>query len=283
MSPSPGNGGPRAPYPCHRTRSALPITGRLDEPAWRQAPKSPRFVDVVSGGPALYDTRAAALWDDANLYVGFWVEEPFVRADLTERDSIIFSENDVEVFIDGIDAYYELEINARNTVYEVFFIWKDAYEPGGRFDVPEFNLFARDAHSFGGNDYFATEYFWRGSHPRGLRWAIPDWDFPGLRTAVHVSGDINNPASVDQGWTVEVALPWAGMGPLAHGRPVPPSPGDVWQLQFARYEKILSTGQHVGWTWDPVGSHDNHRPEAFTRIRFEDQDVETMQCGADAH
>jgi hypothetical protein len=279
MSSSLSNDGPRAPYPCHRTRSVLPVTGRLDEPAWQQVPKSPRFVDVVSGGPALYDTRAAALWDDENLYVGFWVEEPFVRAELTERDSIIFSENDVEVFIDGIDAYYELEINALNTVYEVFFIWKDAYEPGGCFDVPEFNLYSRDAHSFGGNDYFATDYFWRGSHPRGLRWAFPDWDFPGLRTAVHVSGDINNPGSVDRGWTVEVALPWAGMVPLAHGRSVPPSPGDVWRLQFARYEKILSTGQHVGWTWDPVGSHDNHRPEAFTRIRFDDQDAETVQSG----
>jgi hypothetical protein len=264
----------REPYRCHRTSSRLLVTGRLDEPAWQRAPRSPRFVDIVSGGPALYDTRAAALWDDQNLYVGFWVEEPFVQAELTERDSIIFAENDVEVFIDGVDAYYELEINARNTIYEVFFIWKDAYQPGGVFDLPEFDLHARDAHSFGGNHYFATEYFWRGSHPRGLRWAFPDWDFPGLRTAVHVSGELNNTDTVDRGWTAEIALPWAGMQRLAHGRALPPKPGDEWRLQFARYEKLLSDGQHVGWAWDPVGSDDNHRPEAFTRIRFDDQDVE---------
>ena len=271
----------REPYACYRTHSPLRITGRLDEPAWQRAPRSARFVDIVSGGPALYDTRAAALWDDENLYVGFWAEEPFVQAELTERDSIIFAENDVEVFVDGVDAYYELEINARSTVYEVFFIWKDAYQAGGSFDLPEFNLRTSDAHSFGGNDYFATEYFWRGSHPRGLRWAFPGWDFPGLWTAVHVSGELNNPAIVDRGWTAEIALPWAGMELLAHGRSLPPTPGDEWRLQFARYEKLVSTDQHLGWAWDPVGSKDNHRPEAFTRIRFADQDVEALPPGRD--
>jgi hypothetical protein len=32
--------------------------------------------------------QAAALWDDEYLYVGFWIEEPFVRARLTERDAL---------------------------------------------------------------------------------------------------------------------------------------------------------------------------------------------------
>ena len=58
----------------------------------------------------------------------------------TERDSLIFHENDVEVFIDGGDCYYEFEINALGTIYEVFFIWRDAYRRGSRFDVPEFDL-----------------------------------------------------------------------------------------------------------------------------------------------
>jgi hypothetical protein len=276
MPGNPDNGAQERPYTCYRTHAQPRLTGRLDEPAWQRAPRSPRFVDIVTGGPALYDTRAAALWDDDYLYVGFWVEEPFVQAELTERDSIIFAENDVEVFIDGVDAYYELELNARNTIYEVFFIWKDAYAAGGTFDLPEFNLITRDAHSFGGNDYFATEYFWRGSHPRGLRWAFPDWDFPGLRTAVHVSGTLNDNTTPDHGWTAEIALPWSGMKHLAHGRSLPPRAGDEWRLQFARYEKLLDTGLHVGWAWDPAGSRDNHRPEAFTLIRFDDQDVQTL-------
>ncbi len=258
-------------YTAYRAAAPLVVDGDLNEPSWQMAPKSPRFVDVVTGGPALYDTRAAVLWDDRALYVGFWIEEPYVEATLHERDAIIFQENDVEVFIDGGDAYYELEINALNTVYEVFFIWKDAYSRQGRFDVPEFDVYHPRAYTFGGNDDRSVAHFWRGSHPRGARWAFPDWDFPGLQTGVKVHGRINDPAHVDQGWTAEVAFPWTGMTWLAGDRPLPPRSGDVWHLQFARYEKVMGTDRHVGWAWDSVGSRDNHRPERFTPIRFSDR------------
>jgi Carbohydrate-binding family 9 len=66
------------------------------------------------------------LWDDTSLYVGYWVEEPFVEATLTERDAPIYKNNDVELFIAGRDAYYEVEINAFGTIYEVFFIWEES-------------------------------------------------------------------------------------------------------------------------------------------------------------
>ena len=89
------------PYICHRASQPIIIDGDLSKPAWRNATKSPRFVDMISGAPGMFNTQMAALWDDTNLYVAFWVEEPFVEAHLTERDSTIFQENDVEVFIDG--------------------------------------------------------------------------------------------------------------------------------------------------------------------------------------
>src|SRR5215210_6755910 len=89
------------PYICYRASGPLALDGRLSEAAWQAAPKAPRFVDMVTGEPGFFDTRAAALWDDENLYIGFWIEEPFVEAHLTQRDSLIFNENDVEVFIDG--------------------------------------------------------------------------------------------------------------------------------------------------------------------------------------
>ncbi|MCL4521536.1 MAG: carbohydrate-binding family 9-like protein [Firmicutes bacterium] len=261
-------------YVCYRTGTPIQIDGSLEENAWRKAPKSPRFVEVVSGGPALYDTRAAMLWDDQYLYVGFWVEEPFVQANLTERDAIIFAENDVEVFIDGIDAYYELEINARNTIYEVFFIWKDAYQRKGVFDVPEFDVYAPNVYTFGGNHDRSVAHFWRGSHPRGARWAFPGWDMPGLKTAVEIDGKINDPTNVDRGWTVEIAIPWSGMQWLAGKRALPPREGDEWRFQFARYEKLASTDHHLGWTWDPVGSTDNHYPERFTTVKFSQESVD---------
>ncbi|MDR2434621.1 MAG: hypothetical protein LBD47_08640 [Treponema sp.] len=34
-----------------------------------------------------------------NLYAAYWIEEPDVRASFTERDSLIWFDNDVEVFL----------------------------------------------------------------------------------------------------------------------------------------------------------------------------------------
>jgi hypothetical protein len=269
-----------ADYTCHRTRTPLVVDGHLNEAAWNQALRSPRFVDMVTGEPALFDTRAAAIWDDYNLYIGFWIEEPFVEAHLTERDSLIFMENDIEVFIDGGDCYYEFEINALNTVYEVFFIWRDAYQRGSRFDVPEFDLLSRKALSFGGNYDRSGWNFWRGTHPRGVRWAFLDWDFPGMQSAVQVDGAINDRSRISKGWTVELALPWSGMNWLANGRSLPPKEGDVWNIFFGRFEKLETAGTlpqpQPAWCWTKHGTLDSHIPEKFTRVKFSTQLVEDL-------
>ena len=267
-------------YNCHRTLEAIRVDGRLDERAWSGAPKSPRFVDMINGRPGFFDTRAAALWDDLNFYVAFWVEEPFVAASLTERDATIFQENDVEVFIDGRDCYYEFEINALNTVYEVFFIWQDAYER--KFNTPEFDVFSRPAYTFGGNHDRGARTFWRGTHPRGLRWAFTDWDFPGLRTAVQVQGTLNENSEIDEGWTVEIAFPWSGMTHLADGRSLPPADGDEWRIFFGRFEK-LAVGNAVvspAWSWGRIGDTDNHIPERFTRVHFLTATVEEISAAS---
>jgi hypothetical protein len=265
-------------YKCYRTRSSLTIDGKLDERVWQKAPQSPRFIDVIGGAPALYDTRTALLWDEANLYIGFWCETPYPEAHISVRDGLLWFENDVEVFIDGGDAYYEFQINALNTIYEVFYIWRDAYVKGGRFDVPEFDIFAHSALTFGGNHDRTGEYFWRGSHPRGIRWTFRDWDFPGLKTAVHIDGKLNDKTVVSNGWTLELAFPWSGMQWLANGRALPPLAGDVWRLFLGRYEKLLLNGAetHVGWAWDKIGTNDNHYPERFTPIAFTTEYVEDL-------
>jgi cellulose/xylan binding protein with CBM9 domain len=269
-----------AHYTCYRTRTPPTVDGRLADAAWRKAPKSPRFVDMVTGDPALLDTRAAALWDDQSLYIGFWIEEPFVEARLTERDSLIFMENDVEIFIDGGDCYYEFEINALGTIYEVFFIWQDAYTRGSRFDVPEFDLLAHKALSFAGNYDRAGATFWWGTHPRKARWAFLDWDFPGLHSAVHVAGTINDRSVVDRGWTVELAFPWAGMRWLADGRALPPRDGDVWGMFFGRFERLETAGAlpqpQPAWCWNKHGVLDTHVPECFTRVHFSGQYIEEL-------
>ncbi len=89
------------------------IDGHLEDDAWREAPWSEAFVDIT-GNPALRPTRATRvkmLWDATHLYVGAHLEEPQPWATLTLHDSVIFHDNDFEIFIDpdGDNAmYYEV-------------------------------------------------------------------------------------------------------------------------------------------------------------------------------
>ena len=239
---------------------------------WDAAERSHRFADMVSGAPGFWDTRAAALWDDEALHIRFWVEEPFLRADVQERDGLVFLENDVEVFVDGGDCYYELELNAAGTVYEVFFIWQDAFGPDTRFATPEFDLLAQHALTFAGDDDRSGPTFWRGGHPRGPRWAFRQWDFPGLQVSVALDGTLNDDRDIDRGWTAEITLPWAGMTHLANGRSLPPLPGDEWRMFFGRFQRLEIGGHevlpHPALVWTPHGRFDAHMPEAWTRVVF---------------
>lgn len=261
-----------ANYSAKKILENITVDGNLSKDIWQKAERSPRFVDMVTGTPGFYNTQAAIIWNEDYLYIGFWIEEPFVAATQTERDSIVFLENDIEVFIDGGNCYYELEINALNTIYEVFFIWRDAYTKGGKFDVPEFNIFDKKTLTFGG-DYDRTgKSFWWGLHPRGLRWAFLDWDLEGLKTAVRVDGKINDDTSIDRGWEVEIAVPWKSLKWLANGRSLPPKEGDIWKIFLGRFQKMLASGReiqpHPAWCWNKHGVYDTHLPECFTNVHF---------------
>jgi len=267
-----------ARFTCYRTNQPIQIDGNLNKPVWSKAPKSGRFVDMASGNPGFYDTRMSALWDDTNLYIAFWVEEPFIDAHYTERDSIIFQENDVEVFIDGEDCYYELELNAIGTLYEVFFIWRDAYKRGGHFDLPEFDVHERQAYTFGGDYDRNPTSFWKGTHPRGIRWAFTDWDFPGVQIATQIDGTLNDDSDIDRGWTAEIALPWAGMNHLANGRSLPPKDNDTWRMFFGRFQKLMNAGKevqpHPAWALSSHGFYDTHQPDRFPYVTFSTTSVD---------
>lgn len=259
-----------AHYTAYRAAASIHIDGRLDEASWQAAPRSPRFTDLIHGDPAIHDTRASVLWDDENLYVGYWIEEPIVTATLTERDAPIYTNNDVELFIAGKDTYYEFEINALGTIYEVFFIWEEAYEKGGYSQIPEFSRNTKGAVPFNGVGFT--------NHPRGPRIGFWNWDFPGLKKAVFIDGTLNDDTDRDRGWTVELALPWYGMKWLAHGdgRSLPPRDGDIWRMDFSRfnqYKEAPPSSDSGGWAWSPHGVWDSHVPECFPYIHFSTKSV----------
>ncbi len=259
-----------AHYTAYRMAEPPVIDGRLDEVSWQRAPRSPRFVDLITGQRAIHDTRAAVLWDDTYLYVGFWVEEPFVRAYLTERDAPIYNDNDVEVFIAGPDGYYEFEMNAFGTIFEVFYIWEEAYERGGYNRAPEFQRTVPGYHPFNGVGFTR--------HPRGPRLGFGQWDLPGLKSAVFIDGTLNQDGDRDRGWTAELAFPWQGLKWLAHGdgRALPPRDGDTWRIDFSRfnqYKEAPPAQDSSGWVWSAHGVWDSHIPECFPFIHFSTQTV----------
>jgi len=241
-APGPATVAPKY-YICHRTDLEIIVDGWLDDRAWQGAPWTDTFSDIE--GPAKpaprYRTRVKMLWDDVYLYVAARLEEPHVWATLTERDAIVFHDNDFEIFIDpNGDAreYYEIEVNALNTIFDLFL--ERTYLDGGP--------------------------------------ARHEWNLEGMRSAVAIDGTLNDPSDVDAGWSVEFALPWRALGEWAH-RPAPPDLDDVWRMNFSRvqwrhvikdgrYEKVAGAPED-NWVWSPQGAVNMHLPRRWGCVCFD--------------
>jgi hypothetical protein len=229
-------------YAALHAARPLDIDGVLDEPAWRDAPWSTPFVDIegdLRPRPRL-NTRMKMLWDRRYLYIGAELEEPHVWATITRHDAVIFRDNDFEVFIDpdgDAKEYAELELNALNTVWDLFLAVP--YRDGGH--------------------------------------AENSWDIEGLRTAVRVNGTINRPADVDSGWTVEIAIPWRGLARASHSLSPPTAGQRwrinfsrvEWRTNIVnrKYQKIPGEKED-NWVWSPQGVVDMHQPEHWGFLEF---------------
>ena len=237
---------PRA-YTCARASGPIKIDGNPDDPAWCDAPWTDDFVDIEGSRKPLprFRTRAKMLWDDEYFYVAAEMIEPHVCATLTEKNSVIYHDNDFEIFIDpdgDNHDYYEFEVNALNAIWELHLLkpYRDGGDP-----------------KLGAN-------------------------IDGLRSAVQVDGTINDPRDADEGWTVEVAIPWTGLKQYNKGRPTPPRMGDVWRVNFSRVQWTydVTDGRYVkhprerqpedNWVWSPQGVIDMHRPERWGVVMFND-------------
>jgi len=259
-------------YTAYRTSGTIQLDGKLTEPSWTAAKASSTFVDLVSGKPTLHDTRIKILWDDQYLYVGYEIEEPNVQAKFLKRDAPIWQDNDIELFIAFDHTYYELEVNAHGTLYEGLFIWQNDYAKLGFENFPSVNITDPNIkhQPFNGVGYT--------KHPRGKRWAFLAWDFPGLRSAVHINGTLNKDGDTDRGWTVEFAIPWNGMKALAHGDPraIPPREGNLWRMDFSRFNQYRAPSparDSGGWALSHHGIWDSHIPEVFAKVKFSETTV----------
>ena len=245
-------------YVCYRSSGSMTVDGRGDEPAWEEAPWTDAFVDIVGERKPepRFRTRAKMLWDDQYFYVFADMEEPHVWASLTKKNSVIYHDNDFEVFIDpdgDNHNYYEFEMNAFNTIWEL--------------TLPK-------PYSDGGNAQLGT-------------------NLAGLLSAVDVRGTLNDPSDTDSGWSVEIAIPWEGLKAYAGSAGCPPSTGEQWRVGFSRvnwlidiidgkYRKVpRSAHPEDNWVWTPQGVVNMHRPERWGYVQFENKPAEQLKFRPD--
>ncbi len=220
------------------------IDGKDDESSWKMTPWSEAFIDIEGREIPRYDTRVKMLWNHTYLYFFAKLEEPHVWGTLRQRDTVIFHNNDFEVFIDpdgDTHNYYELEINALNTVWDL--LLTKPYRNGGI--------------------------------------VLDNWDINGLQSAVHIDGSLNDPKDHDRGWSLEVAVPWSVLLEASGFRSIPVD--TFWRINFSRvnwqheivdgkYERKKDTTGNLlpeyNWVWSPQYQINMHLPERWGYVYF---------------
>jgi hypothetical protein len=276
-------------YVVHKTSQKPVIDGKLDEPMWKDAQWTDEFLDIsqpsITTKPRFY-TRAKMRWDDDYLYVGAYLEEQDIWANITEtchccapitdtcrtgtnetQNQVIFHDNDFEIFVDADGDnhyYYEYEVNALNAIWNLC-LNKPYNDDGGENSTRVF-----------------------GSEG----WDFPPWSSaspgaPPMLSKVHVEGTVNQPGALDKFWSVEVAIPLKSLV-LNNSAQVPPRHGQYWRINFSRVEwkvevvdgkyqkvprgcdwNIQDDCQHEdNWVWSPQGEIAMHLPERWGFLQF---------------
>ena len=238
-------------YVAYKTLGTLSIDGKADEPSWDKAPWSDFFIDIEGVKKPTYSTQMKILWDENHIYFFAQMEEPHVWANLKQRDTVIFYNNDFEIFIDpdgDSHTYYEYEVNALNTGWDLFLT--KPYRNQGR--------------------------------------VLNSWDIMGLKTAVHINGTLNNAADIDKGWSVEIAIPWSELIETGSSGKVPVN--EFWRLNFSRVnwdfditngkysrKKNKKTGHFLpeyNWVWSPQYVINMHEPERWGYVFFSENSID---------
>ncbi len=242
-------------YIAYHTSDPITIDGMANEKAWQHTNWTNLFIDIEGTVKPKYNTKAKMLWDNDNFYILAKIEEPHIWANLKQRDTIIFYNNDFEVFLDpdnDTHNYYEVEINAINTVWDLFIS-----KPYREKDVAVLN----------------------------------DWTLTGLKSAIKINGTLNNPTDVDSDWVLEIAMPWAAFR-TAYGQNNVPA-NSFWRVNFSRVNwqhdiingkyqrKKDSNGKFMheyNWVWSPMGVINMHEPEKWGYVYFS-----TKKAGSHEH
>lgn len=242
-------------YICYKNSTTISIDGKANESDWKNASWTKAFVDIEGEQKPkpIHDTKVKMLWDKDYFYFYAKMEEPHIWAKLRQRDTIIYYDDDFEIFIDpdgDSHNYYELEVNAFNTLWELILL--RPYRVDGQHKV------------------------------------LNNWNIPNIKSAIHIEGTLNNPKDVDQFWAVEMAIPWSALKEFATP-PKIPKDGDQWRVNFSRVDWTMNTKNGIyqktidpktrkpfpenNWVWSPTGLISMHMPEQWGYVQFSEKVV----------
>jgi len=215
-------------YACRFTEEPPTIDGMLDEAAWKDAAEVGVFSLPWLGPdarPAAKATRAKLLWDHEYLYVAADMDDADLYADITEHDGQIWD----------------------NDVFEVFL--KPAVDKPAYYEL---QVNAKNTHF----DCFIPR--------RGHVGRFKKLHEFGIESAVNLRGTLDVWTDRDEGWSVEMKIPWASFMPTG-GRP---EPGDEWRFALCRYDHDTSSERPELSTSAPLQEPSFHRHEDYQPLKF---------------
>ncbi len=226
LGPTLGAGAPSLPeYRAPRAAQPPRIDGVLDDAAWSAAPEV-LLVGSFDGRKASLTTRARLTWDDANLYVAFDSDDPDAWGTFRQRDDPIYTQEAVEIFLDA--------------------------DGDGR----TYNELQVSPHNVLFDAFFAER---RKDLEKGMLWSS------GAVSAVKVRGTLDEDGDQDQGWSVELRIPYANLASVPR---IPPVKGDRWRFNLYRLE-AHGRKKVEGMAFSPLQVGDFHHLPRFGWLIFD--------------
>ncbi len=91
-------------------------------------------------------------------------------------------------------------------------------------------------------------------------------NFSGVQLASNIRGTLNQTGDRDQGWSLEVAIPWANFEELA--KKLPPEPGSFWTANLNRWDGTEPNRRLSLWSDSGLDRPGPHNPERFGKLVF---------------
>ena len=209
-----------------RAKGPIAIDGRLNEDAWKAAQAVTFTFPWDRQTGAKQKTTARLLWDDTYLYIAYECEDTDITAHYRKRDDPTYRDDAVEAFI-----------NPRPSQTDVYF----GFEMNAAAVMYDYI-------------YFQSKYL------------LKRLNLEGMLLATDIRGTLNASGDHDQGWSLELAIPFAEFEGVA--QTLPPQPGESWAINLNRWDGTEPARRLSQWSNSLLPQPNPHNAKRFGTITF---------------